>query len=155
MKRGRKTIFQKVLHWKFFFIVNIIIAIFIAGTLSREMLQKQETDKDIAYLQEQSNELVARNISLSEIQTAIQTESFIEREARLKLGMKKPGESVVVIKKNETDDNINELTEGNDPLNLIIDETDTFSVVSNTSKWWYYFFNKKAFEKIRTYDKRE
>ncbi|MBM5789967.1 hypothetical protein FJZ23_02695, partial [Candidatus Parcubacteria bacterium] len=103
--------------------------------------------REIAALQSQADALAARNIALSELQTAVQTQSFIEREARLKLGLKKPGEEVVVVQEGESGEGIGS-DQQDDPLGLVLDAQSAKEPVANATKWWYYFFNKNAYRAL-------
>lgn len=124
-------------------------------TLGREFFRTREIQKEISALQAQADGLAARNIALSELQTAVQTESFIEREARLKLGMKKPGEKVVVVQEKMGDEGVVNSEGGTpnetDPLNLVLQSQDGQTRVANSSKWWYYFFDKPRYNALLSY----
>jgi cell division protein FtsB len=154
MPQARRTFIQRVIKWRFFFVVNLLLIIFLGMTLGREFFRTREIQNEINELQAQADSLSARNIMLSELQIAVQTESFIEREARLKLGMKKPGEEVVVVKDGEVEQKVAEgSSEGSeDPLGLALWLQEDQPRVANATKWWYYFFNKSAFRVLLTYD---
>ncbi len=141
-----QSFITRLIRWRFLIVVNVVIIIFIGLTFGREFFRSREIQSEIQKLQTQADTLAARNVALSELQIAIQTESFIEREARLKLGMKKPGEEVVVIKEGEDREGIEGL-EGleakSDPLNLVLDNQTEQTHIANSTKWWYYFFGKK------------
>lgn len=147
---------QRLLRWRFLFVINLLLIIFLGMTLGREFLRTREIRNEIASLQAQANQLAARNISLSELQTAVQTESFIEREARLKLGLKKPGEEVVVVKEigKEGEGTRSEAQTENetDPLGLVLDAQTDQPRVANVTKWWYYFFDKSHYNALLSYD---
>ncbi len=152
MTSYRQSFISRLIQWRFLVVVNVLIIVFLGLTFGREYFRSREIQSEINKLQTQADTLVARNIALSELQTAIQTESFIEREARLKLGMKKPGEEVVVVKEAMEVTEASEVTEkGNeaDPLNLVLDNKTEQTRIANSTKWWYYFFDKKAFEGIK------
>ncbi len=120
-------------------------------SLGREVVRNSTIDAEIAALETEAEELATRNIEISELKTAMQTESFIEREARLKLGMKKPGETVVVVQDDVqqqeplTDD-------AYDPLGYVMGMEESREVVANPTKWWYYFFDKTTFDQINSYE---
>lgn len=146
MPQPRTPFVQRLIRWRFLFAINLLLVSFLGWTLGREYLQNREIRNEIAELQTQADALAARNIQLGELQTAVQTQSFIEREARLKLGMKKPGEAVVVIQEGEIGQKgqIGEKEKNEDPLGLVLDGETTAPQVANATKWWYYFFDKTA-----------
>ena len=153
MTSYRQSFILRLIRWRFLIVVNVVIIVFLGLTFGREYFRSREIQSEISKLQTQADTLAARNIALSELQTAIQTESFIEREARLKLGMKKPGEEVVVIS-GETGQGSagQEDQEGQkdkaDPLDLVLDNQSELTRIANSTKWWYYFFDKKSFDLI-------
>jgi cell division protein FtsB len=141
-------------------VVNVLVITFLGLSLGREMIRSRAIDAEIEDLQAKADALTASNQEMLNLQTAMQTESFIEREARLKLGLKKPGEMVVVIQDEDkglargraTAEGEQMETKGtedpNDPLGYVIDRTEETTVVANPTKWWYYFFDKFAFNAL-------
>ncbi|MBI2475363.1 septum formation initiator family protein [Candidatus Uhrbacteria bacterium] len=152
MTSYRQSFISRLIRWRFLVVVNVVIIVFLGLTFGREFFRSREIQSEINKLQSQADTLAARNIALSELQTAIQTESFIEREARLKLGMKKPGEEVVVIQEGGEGDKGRVGEEENDPLNLVLDDQSELTRIANSTKWWYYFFDKKTFDSISKYE---
>ncbi|MBI4714158.1 septum formation initiator family protein [Candidatus Uhrbacteria bacterium] len=137
-----KSFIARLIRWRFLIVVNVVIIIFIGLTFGREFFRAREIQSEIKKLQTQAGTLAARNVALSELQTAIQTESFIEREARLKLGMKKPGEEVVVIQEWKGQEGPEGQEDKTDPLDLVIDDQSGQTRIANSTKWWYFFFDK-------------
>ncbi|MBT5808167.1 septum formation initiator family protein [Candidatus Uhrbacteria bacterium] len=123
-----------------------MIVIFLSLSLGREVVRNKTIASEIAVLEAQAGQLITENLAISELQSALQSESFIEREARLKLGMKKPGEGVVVIQDRIDGQVVN--SGESDPFGFVIDpEAEVVEDVSNTSKWWYYFFDKTNYDR--------
>lgn len=153
MPQPRTPFVQRLIRWRFLFAINLLLVSFLGWTLGREYLQNREIRNEIAELQTQADALAARNIQLGELQTAVQTQSFIEREARLKLGMKKPGEAVVVIQQDDSGQGAGgsgqQTQESVDPLGLVLDGETTAPQVANSTKWWYYFFDKSAYRTLK------
>jgi len=152
MPVSRGTFVQRLIRWRFLFIVNLLIIVFLAISLSREVIRTRAISAEIADLQAQADELAAQNIDLSQLKTAMQTESYIEREARLKLGLKKPGETVVVIQDDSQGVELVQGADGTDPLGLIANGESVSMSVANPTKWWYYFFDKNAFNTLSDYE---
>ncbi len=151
MPSPKGTFVDRLIRWRLLLVVNLLVIAFLGVSLSREIVRSRAIGSEIEMLQTQADSLLANNIDLSELKTAMQTESYIEREARLKLGLKKPGETVVVIQDQVSLDAANP-DDPNDPLGLVItDETEAVAV-ANPSKWWYYFFDKQAFNALAEYD---
>ncbi|MEK7615429.1 MAG: septum formation initiator family protein [Patescibacteria group bacterium] len=155
---GRQSFVSRLIRWKYLFVVNIILILLIGFSFGREFFRSHEIQKEIHALQAQADALSTRNASLTQLQTAIQTQSFIEREARLKLGMKKPGEDVVIIPEVKNGDGKpggagpGSAAASSDPLGLVIDGKSDKLLIANPTKWWNYFFNKSAFKAIASYE---
>jgi cell division protein FtsB len=149
MNPSRSSFIYRLIHWRFLVFVNIFVIIFLGIAFGREAVRSRAIDADIHNLQNRIDTLSTRNYEIAELQNALGTESFIEREARLKLGLKKPGESVVVIHDDlATQDGSTYGSDPNDPLDLVIDEGALPVSFANPTKWWCYFFDKQSYKKI-------
>ena len=137
--------FKRFLRFRYLFAINLVILLFLFVYLGRELVRSLQIQKDIAVLQAKADTLIAGNLEIAKLNTVLQTESFLEREARLKLGLKKPGEQVVVV---ETDPQkqSDEILPG--PLETLIGGAQPLQKVSNPAKWWYYFFNHSRFQQL-------
>ncbi len=130
--------------------INLVVIVLLSLSFGRQFVRDYDIQKDIDELQKEANALMATNISITELQTAVQTKSFIEREARLKLGMKKPGETVVIVKeKSINEGEFIETSDATDPLGLVLGDVMEPVFVANHSRWWYYFFNKNEYKKLK------
>lgn len=146
----KSSFIQRMVRWRFLIVLNIFVIVFLGISFGREIIRNHSIGSEIARLQEQADSLAAKNIEISELKTAIQTESYIEREARLKLGMKKPGETVYVIQEQTQDQSQTATTDDpNDPLGLVIQDSEDAEAVANPTKWWYYFFDKQSYNTFR------
>lgn len=155
MPSPRGTFVERLIHWRLLLVVNLLVIVFLGLSLSREVIRSRAITAEISELQARSNALTTRNIDLSELRTAMQTESYVEREARLKLGMKKPGETVVVIQeeaRGTTGENLEEQGSATDPLGLVLDNQNITVTVANPTRWWYYFFDKNTFNALTEYE---
>ncbi len=152
MRNKQGSFVKRLFRWRFFFVVNLFVILLLSLTLGREIYRSHDIQAEIDALQAQADDLAARNIAMSELGTAMQTRSFIEREARLKLGLKKPGEEVVIIKNDNKTVGEDEIADASDPLNLVIDPDVPVDDVANSKKWWYYFFDKQAYRALHDYE---
>lgn len=146
MPEARKPLWKRFIEFRLLFLINAVVLVALGASFGREWVRNREIQSEIARLQEEAQSLQARNLQIADLNTAFRTESFIEREARLKLGMKMPGENVVVIQDDSagtvvaTDAAGETAVEAADPrILLALDETP--EELANPSKWWQYFFN--------------
>lgn len=89
-----KSLFSKQF---LFTLVLLGLLVLISFPLSKNWRQKRSIDKEIKGLELQAKELEGKNNNLKNVLDYMQSDQFVEKEARTKLNYKKPGESVVVI----------------------------------------------------------
>jgi cell division protein FtsB len=145
MPTPKNNLISRVLSFRYLIAINLVIIVLLSLSLGREVVRNYEIQSEIYQLQAQAESLAVKNSEISELYTAIQTESYIEREARLKLGMKKPGESVVVVQDAGQERVVSETEEGQvlESGGILFIEDVPREEVANVYKWWYYFFNKE------------
>ena len=136
--------FPQLFRTRWFYLVNILLIIVVGFSFAREMIRSRDIAKQIQSLQNQSQALQTQHLAIKDLKNAVQTESFVEREARLKLGLKKPGESLVILK-NEKITEVTSAAGSGDPAHNALQDLVTQKSLANSSKWWYYFFNKQAY----------
>jgi cell division protein FtsB len=119
--------FKKLLFSKPIIIVLILLIVFI-GTLEFKQLRKRaKYNQEIAELQRQEQELVAKNKTLQDSLEYFNNEDYKEKIARQQLNLKKDGEIVV-----------------NFPATVPIagEQDKPAAEPKNPEKWWNYFFNQ-------------
>lgn len=146
MPEVRKPFWRRLIEFRLLFLINAGILVALGFAFGREYVRNREIQNEISRLQNEASALQARNLEIADLNTAFRTESFIEREARLKLGMKKPGETVVVITEPASTDvalfpeeNEDALESETDPRALLV--VDQQEEVANPVKWWQYFMH--------------
>lgn len=152
MARSSSSHLFRFFHWRYAYIVQGILIGLIIFSFGREVIRRRGVDQQIRSLQQQSEELQIKNTAISDLHNAVQTESFIEREARLKLDLKKPGEKLLIIKGLEGSEKNNFINNLSDSINGVSEVRPT-KILANSTKWWYYFFNKSVFNDLISYDK--
>jgi cell division protein FtsB len=90
---------------------------------------RQVIDREIAEIEKKMNEYENSNQELRQMLDYLESEESLEAQARLNLGLKRPGEEVVVIKTETEEKNIV------NNINNIKEE------LSNSKTWFRYFFN--------------
>ncbi len=157
MPRDSQPFIKRLLGFRLLFVVNAVVLVFLFVSFGREFVRNRQIQGDIADLQAQADALAIRNLEISELHTALQTESYIEREARLKLGMKKPGEQVVVVQRPPAGESGtgegSPPEEAADPFQQLKDASAEGETVANPAKWWYYFFDHGRFDGLSAYGK--
>lgn len=98
----------------------------------RELVRNRQIDREIRALHDEAERLHTRNFEVARLQSSLGSREFLEREARLKLGLRKDGEQVVVLRKAP------EIATG--PVE------DDRPVWSNSKKWFMYFADRESYE---------
>ncbi len=120
--------------------LGLLIVFLIGLPLINKIKQRNEIKKEIIDLQKEIRDLEEKNSKLEKVVNYLESDQFIEEQARLKLGLKKPGEEVVVINDKRT----NNQSSTSDTLynisGLNKEKPKNFYQESNPLKWLKYFF---------------
>jgi cell division protein FtsB len=120
---------------KAFWILGLVALCLLAAVgFAREALRNRQIRHEIAALQAEAERLRARNYEIAELKTSLASPDFLEREARLKLGLRKEGERAVVLRKEEA---------APAPGPALADAREAWS---NPKKWLMYFADRHAFK---------
>lgn len=138
MPKKKKTGLGVLLRKKKLLAVNIIAVFLLAWGFVGEYVRSRDMQSEIDRLETEAVELREHNEELALMSERYSTSSMLEREARMKLNMKMPGEEVVVIR--EADQVIMESQTEQE----IIQETEVVDsqAISNIRKWYNHFFPK-------------
>ena len=107
---------------RLFVVIGGIALIFIVFSATRELYNNYLLRKEIKNLEDQATKLESRRLELLDVAQKIQTGEYLEEEARLKLGLQKPGEKVVVINNDKN-----------------VPEKERTESRTNPQLWWDYF----------------
>jgi len=121
----------KLLYSKPFLVFLVIILILVVIVLGQESYHYFRTSQQIKGLKNKIEELKTSNEELAGLEEYFKSEEFLEKEARLKLNLTKPGEKLIIIKQIEED------------LEEFEQEQGLAKEISNIQKWWQYFFGEK------------
>lgn len=128
---GKTTIRKKTKisgRFKGIFILVLIFTGVFLISLAKETYRNYKVTKEIKDLKSDIELLKTENLELASLIDYFKTDNFAEKEARIKLGMKKADEKVFIIKNDPSDENTN-----------LTDENQN-NKTSNLGKWWQYFF---------------
>lgn len=122
---------SKLEFWSFitkrtFLIISALAVILIGYGIVKSLARRHELEIEISKLKADIDTYQAKNQELNRLIQYFGTDEFKEREARLRLGLQKPGETVVVIPDLKSQDKTDASTAPED--------------VSNWQKWINYFF---------------
>ena len=132
-KKKKKNIVEKIFSFKLFAIVGVFVIFFLGLNLGKEFYRKYQIQKEIDSLKGDISSLEKNNYKMSQLIEYYNTDEFKEAEIRKKLGVKKEGENVVVVREAFADSN----------SDIIEKEIDNNKNLPNYRKWWNYFFATK------------
>lgn len=112
------------------------LALLAGAGFVRELVRSRQIDREIRALHEEAERLRARNFEIARLQSSIGSSEFLEREARLKLGLRKDGEQVVVLRKRDA------LAQGDEAPR----SPKGGAGWSNPKKWFMYFADRNAYD---------
>lgn len=118
-------------RWSFLFAATGVILLLVGMSSARETYQSWKVDEEIQGLRAQVDMLEGRRLHLLDTLHRLQSPDALDKEARLRLGLQKPGEQVFILR-----DAAQETIRTNTGLTAPLEEE-----VSNPSKWWRYFFH--------------
>ncbi len=142
MKRREEHLLSYVFRHRLFLAFNLALFIFLSFSFGREYVRNAQIQATIASLENQAREIEERNVEIARINAELESESFLEREARLRLGLVKPGERVVII----SNTSASEVDIGGEEVSNVILEN-----LPNTTirRWQAYFFDTKTFDRLK------
>lgn len=133
MKQHRKFTFPKRLGLTF---ILVAILIFFAPSVIRMNTQQSKVDKEINSLKAEIAAAEGKNSNLKKMIDYLESDAFLDEQARLNFNLKKNGEKIAVVK-----------TEGE--LSLFEQASSSESMANdqkrdNFQRWIDYFFKPKA-----------
>jgi cell division protein FtsB len=132
----KRKIFTFFYSPKFLSLVGVIILAVISVPLVRSLMQKNRVEAEISKIKTEINNLESRNKELDELMKYLQSDQFLEKQARTNFGLKRRGEEVVVIKEEGKVAGVS--TSSSDHSEGVDKETGR----SNLDKWTSYFFER-------------
>lgn len=111
-----------------FFFGVVVIAI----SLTKEVIRKIEIQREISSLESEIAELEQHNTELNAMMAYFNSSTFQEKDARSKLNLMEPGETVVVLPNQAREATVSVAQANQNQIN---------AALPNYQKWFTYFFN--------------
>lgn len=130
---------KKILVSKPVLVLEMAILSYFAFNVGQEMYKRRGIEAEINRLEAEIGKLAKNKNDLNSLLSYVQTDVFVEQEAREKLNLAKAGESLVLVPNADTADTAAGANEPAAPtaLNQIANPKPK---PSNLAKWWQYFF---------------
>jgi len=130
MVQSDKNFFKKILSSKVFLFVVTLALIAVAVNVGRESYRKYQLTQEINKLKIEIEKIEGKNEQLANLMEYLKKEPYLEKEARLKLNLKKPGEKVIILSDEEQKEQ-----------ETVINDISELKKSGNHWKWWEYFFS--------------
>ena len=104
----------------------------------REVYRRHRVDSEVEKLTGEVQSLEEKRVRLSELLSYLESGEAIDRDARLRLGMQKPGERVYVLDNDLWRDASLEVSKTTTTSAVAVTE----ETVSNPVRWFHYFFRR-------------
>ena len=113
------------------FLLTILISVIILVSLVKTIYKTFQSGKRLSILGVEVESLDKEKESLEKVLVERKSEDFVEKEAREKLNLVKPGETLVVIPESQQS-----------TISSQQSAQEELSQFSNPQQWWYLFFGK-------------
>jgi len=138
-EQGREI--KKILSSKITLFLLLLCFIWLGLSVADVYYKKYKIAKEVNDLKDQIAKTEKSNQQISAMIDYLSSQSFLEKEAREKLNMKKPGEEVVIIEPSkEVSTSASSFLGGGNPENQTSSPVSASISESNFVKWWKYFF---------------
>jgi len=130
---------KRVIRWSLIFAANGALLLVVGVSTIRETYREWKVDQEINQMQAQVEQLEGRKLALTDLVSRMDSPDALDREARTRLGLKKPGERVIILR--GADQELKSWQEyGLGGTAAATEDTTT----SNPERWFNYFFGHKG-----------
>jgi cell division protein FtsB len=138
MPKKRSSFKNIIFSQKFLAFLGLLILTLISVPLGASISKRNKISQEIKELEKEISQIENKNKDLNKLISYLESSQFIEEQARLKFGLKKPGEEVVIIK--EDYNNIRQNKESNIFKIPGLENAKPEKQLANPERWWRYFF---------------
>jgi cell division protein FtsB len=124
-----------ILRSKTVLVFEVLIVLFLAFSVTKEIVRRKDVQSEIGRLDQQIGQLEQQNIRLADVLKEMTTDNYAEKEARRKLDLQKPGETVILLPQADQ----NQLLVTESANNATAEKKST-----NPEKWWAFFFGNAS-----------
>lgn len=126
---GQRNVIIRIFTSKFFLLGAFVIAAIIAVSFGRAYYRDYEIRQQIRALQAKVDDLERKKLESLNLLEYVKSEAYVEDVARTQLGLKKPGERVIIVNGSAT---------SSGPQVGVEERPATPS----WQRWWWYFVDK-------------
>lgn len=123
-------------RWPAFLLANATLLLVIGASTIRETYRGWSVDREIHALESQAIALEGRRSALESLTKDLVSKDRVEYDARAKLGLKQPGERVIILEGVSPTG-----TWSGDDSGASVSAVPTEQTETNVQRWWRYFFH--------------
>ena len=124
------------LNDKFLAVIGLILLVLISIPLANNLKERRLVNRQIIELENEINSIEGKNSDLQKLIKYLGSDQYAEEQARLKMGLRKEGEQVAIIKEIS-----GRTASENDPNPQAATAKYAAQNSGNPVKWWRYFFH--------------
>jgi cell division protein FtsB len=129
---------------RFIFALALAVILILSFPIVKNFSQRDKAAKEIKELEKEIESIGNKNEELRQLVDYLNSDQYLEGQARLNFGLKKPGEETAVI---EMDGENKDNRSGNADQKSVyimpgLEEKNNSKPLTNTQKWLNYFFKK-------------
>lgn len=128
--------FRRFFRSKMMLVFEVLLLVIVSVALAREVVRRYQIQGEIRKLEGEAAQLERQKAELGNLISYLGSDTFKEEQARLKLGLQKPGESVVAVLGESTAATATEPT-------AATATTEKTTTMTNPQRWWNYFITIK------------
>jgi len=125
---------KKILSSKIFLLFIGLCFIYLGISTVKETYKRYELKKEIGKLKQKIANLEEKNNQMEELIDYFNQDSFLEKQARIKLNLKKSGEKVMVVPEKPKE-------KKQEAIRVFDKKEQQIAPEPNWKEWWNYFFN--------------
>lgn len=123
-------------RWSLFVIMSLVLFFAVSVSSVRETYREWKFDQELKRMQNEIEQLEGRKLELAELLNRLDSPDAVDKEARTRLGLKKPGERVIILKGFDGASS----TWSDEGISLGPVSSSTKDVRTNPQQWFDYFF---------------
>lgn len=142
-REKRKSFINKILFSQITLSVfGLLIIIVISCPLSKNISKQYEINKEVKAMEKEIIDLESKHLGLKDVITYLESDQFVQEQARLNLNYRKGGEEVVVIKDKDEQINSKKISRQDKIIYSIrgLDKKEYKKRINNPVIWRRYFF---------------
>ena len=157
--RKRTLLIRFLFNRKILFLLGLVVIVLISFPIAKNWSQRYQIDEEIEELKGEIELIEEKNTELRKLLSYLESDQFVEEQARLNFGLKKEGEEVAVVQFNDSeargdsqlnssDDNTDEVNHNDETGKSIynipgLSKQEPVKPPGNPQRWWRYFFENK------------